>query len=131
MSINTNPDRIYVTRADRAMIHFDREEASSSGSGAFDVHLPSMGAALMDISMGGCCLRLPGFEVPAGFRPEHHISSIKLLHPELDNSPIKGRIVWSREKRLDVLIGVQFTKVEAATMDSIQAFVKQRLPPRE
>jgi c-di-GMP-binding flagellar brake protein YcgR len=124
MSVNTNPDRIYVPREYRATIHLDGEDPLSPQSSMHNVSIPGMGAALVDISTGGCCLRLPGFEVPFSVNPECHVSSIKLLHPDLDNAPIQGRIAWSREKPPYVLIGIQFTQIRPKTLESIRSYVE-------
>jgi hypothetical protein len=123
MSVNSNPDRIYVPHEYRATIHLDGEDPLSPQT-AHNVSIPGMGAALLDISTGGCCLRLPRFEVPFNVNPECHISSIKLLHPELDSTPIKGRIAWTKEDPAYVLIGVQFTQIRPGTLDSIRSYIE-------
>ena len=60
MSATTNPDRVYVNRQYRAKLRLDQEEAALFGASATsaNVALPGIGAALVDISAGGCCLRL-------------------------------------------------------------------------
>lgn len=123
MSASTNPDRIYVTREYRATVRLDQDDPLHPKPFMPDVSLPGMGAILMNISAGGCCLRLPRFEIPSSIRPGCQLSSIKLLHPTLDNSPIKGRIAWSREDPPYVLIGVQFMHIQSATQESIRSYI--------
>ena len=124
MSVSSNPDRIYATRQYRAKIHLNRDRSPQAHPSAHNVSIPGMGAALMDISAGGCCLRLSSHDVPFNVGPECHISSIKLLHPDLDSSPIKGRIAWSREDPPYVLVGIQFTQIQPATLESIHSYVE-------
>jgi len=117
MSVSTNPDRVYVNRQHRAKIRLDQGETRPSAS------LPGAGASLVDISPGGCCLRLIRSEVPDGVAPGSFLASIKLLHPDLDSTPIEGRIAWSREEPPSVLVGIQFTHVRPTTAVSIQTYV--------
>jgi len=117
MSVSTNPDRVYVNRQHRAKIRLDPDDRRLSAS------LPGAGAALVNISPGGCCLRLIRSELPSGIVPGSCLPSIKLLHPELDSTPMEGRVAWAREEAPNVLVGIQFTHVRTATLASIQAYV--------
>lgn len=117
MSVSTNPDRVYVNRQHRAKIRLDQ------GATRHSACIPGAGAALVDISPGGCCLRLTRSEAPDGIAPGSFLTAIKLLHPDLDSTPIEGRIAWSREEPPCVLVGVQFTHVRPTTLASIQAYV--------
>ena len=125
MSATTNPDRVYVNRQYRAKLRLDQEEAALFGASATsaNVALPGIGAALVDISAGGCCLRLTRCELPFDISPDCHISSIKLLHPDLDSTPLTGRIAWARVAPPHLLMGIQFTRIRPATLASIQAYL--------
>jgi c-di-GMP-binding flagellar brake protein YcgR len=86
-----------------------------------------LAAALLDISTGGCCLKLQGFDVPAGLAPGSLLSSIKLLHPTFDGTPITGRIAWRKDQPPHALLGVQFLDMRPITLQSVQSFVKSHL----
>jgi hypothetical protein len=126
MSATTNPDRVYVNRQYRAKIRLDQEETALFGPSTTgtQVALPSIGATLIDISAGGCCLRLTRCELPFDISSDSYISSIKLLHPELDSTPIQGRIAWSRVAPPHMLMGIQFTRIRPATLASIQVYLE-------
>lgn len=126
MSVNTNPDRVYVNRQYRAKLRLVDDDPASPGPATCNVGLPGMGAALVDISTGGCCLRLVRSDIMYSLDPDRHIPSIKLLHPDLESSPIGGRIAWSKEDPPYVFIGIQFTHVRPATLDSIHSYIETR-----
>jgi c-di-GMP-binding flagellar brake protein YcgR len=128
MSLVTNPDRIYVTREYRAKIRLDQGEVAAPSSSFAGGSLPGLGAALMNLSTGGCCLRIARSELPFGLHPEHHYPSIKLLHPELDSSPIRGRVAWFREEPPHLLVGIQFLQMQPETQQSIQAYLGTQHP---
>jgi hypothetical protein len=117
MSVSTNPDRIYVNRQHRAKLRLDADGTRPSAA------LPGLGAALVNISAGGCCLRLIRSELPDGFAPGCYLPSLKLLHPELDSTPIEGRIAWLREEPPHMMVGIEFEHVRAITMASIRAYL--------
>jgi hypothetical protein len=118
MSVSTNPDRIYVNRQHRAKLRLDADGRRPSAA------LPGMGAALVNISLGGCCLRLVRSELPEGLAPGCYLPSLKLLHPELDSTPIEGRIAWLRDERPHLLVGIEFAHVRAVTLASIRAYLE-------
>lgn len=126
MSLSTNPDRVYVNRQYRAKLRLVDDDPASQQTAACNVSLPGMGAVLIDISTGGCCLRLIRSDVPYNVDPDRHIPSIKLLHPDLEGSPIGGRIAWSRDAPPYVLLGIQFTHIRPATLDSIHSYIETR-----
>lgn len=122
MTVQANPDRIPVSREFRATLHLSRSEGSHLA--ALDVSLPGVGAALLNISLGGCCVRLPRYDLPFRLDPGSHISSLRLLHPQLESSPIQGRIVWSTEVPPNILIGIQFMQIRPSTLESIRLLVE-------
>ncbi len=124
MSAATNPDRAYVPREYRASVRMSPEDLLSSHIAFQDSGIPSLGAALLNISPGGCCLRFMGFDLPAQLASGSLISSLKLLHPALDRRPIRGRVAWRRDSHPHTLIGVQFLEVPPETRTSIQAFLE-------
>lgn len=123
MSVATNPDRAYVPREYRASIRMTPDDLLSSHIAFQDAGIPSLGAALLNISPGGCCLRFMGFDLPGGLVPGTLISSLKLLHPALDRRPIRGRVAWRSEAHPYTLIGVQFLEVAPETHVSIRSFL--------
>ncbi len=124
MSVGSNPDRIYVPRQFRAKIRLDHDVSTQPQTSVHNVSLPGMGAALMDISASGCCLRISRGDFPFSSSPERHISSIKLLHPDLESTPIGGRIAWYRDDPPFILIGIQFTHIRPMTLESIHSYVE-------
>lgn len=128
MSVSSNPDRVYVSREYRAKIRLNQDDAEHPRPSVHDVGLPGMGATLLDISAGGCCLRLAHCDTPLQLGPEHTLSSIKLLHPDLEASPIGGRIAWSRTAPPHVLLGIQFTHIQPSTLASIQRYLETHRP---
>jgi c-di-GMP-binding flagellar brake protein YcgR len=129
MSVITNPDRRYVTREYRAKIQLAGEALQGSPASPHNVILPGLGAALVNLSMGGCCLRIVRSDSPFNFHPDHQFPSIKLLHPGLESSPIRGRVAWSREEPPHLLIGVQFLLMQKETRTAIQSYLGVGHPP--
>ncbi len=124
MSVATNPDRAYVPREYRASVRMTPDDLFSSHIAFQDTGVPSLGAALLNISPGGCCLRFMKFDLPTHLAAGSLISSLKLLHPALDRRPIRGRVAWRAESHPHTLIGVQFLEVSPETRASIQAFLE-------
>lgn len=124
MSAATNPDRAYVPREYRASIRMTPEDLLSSHIAFQEAGIPSLGAALLNISPGGCCLRFIVFDLPGTLAPGTLISSLKLLHPALDRRPIRGRVAWRREAHPHILVGVQFLEVSPETQTSIRTFLE-------
>lgn len=127
MSAHTNQDRIYVPREYRARIRVARDEAASSRFLSQDATFMGLGAALLDISIGGCCLKLLRFDVPVDLAPGSLLSSIKLLHPAFDGSPISARIAWRNDEPPHVLLGIQFLDMRPTTLESVRSFVESNL----
>lgn len=130
MSANTNPDRIYVDRQHRAKIrmvaHLLPWPSGPSGGEAQEL---GFGAILVNLSPGGCCLQIPSHDCPPDLTPGCPMSSIKLLHPNLDSTPIKGRVAWTRGEPPYVLAGIQFMQLHSATERSIRSYLKDLTPP--
>lgn len=124
MSVATNPDRAYVPREYRASVRMSPDDLLSSHIAFQDAGIPNLGAALLNISPGGCCLRFMGFDLPGDLAPGTLISSLKLLHPALDRRPIRGRVAWRAEAHPHTLIGVQFLEVSTETRTSIETFLE-------
>ena len=124
MSVNTNPDRIYVDRQYRAKIRMAHDDATHSCAFPDDVILLNMGATLVNISAGGCCLRLSRSDLPFAVSPGCYIPFIKLLHPNLDSPPVKGRVAWSKEEPHHVLVGIQFTELHPEALKSIHSYTE-------
>jgi len=92
-----------------------------------DAGVSGLGAALVNLSPGGCCLRFMLFELPAALTRGSLLSSLKLLHPSLDRRPIRGRIAWRTDASPHALIGVQFLDMHQETLASIHRFLEASL----
>ena len=90
---------------------------------------------LLDMSAGGCCLRLPQ-ALSEGFRKGAALDEFHFVHPDLPQGVLQGRVKWVLGRNAGAaaatgprycLVGVEFALITAGLAQAIESYVASRL----
>jgi hypothetical protein len=94
-------------------------------------------ADLLDLSTGGCCLRLP-LDSCGEIRQGAELDEFHFVHPELPKGVLRGRVKWVLGRSPGALeagapgryclVGVAFLETPDAVAGAIAAYVASHLP---
>jgi c-di-GMP-binding flagellar brake protein YcgR len=85
------------------------------------VHSPDMQGEILDLSVGGCCIRT-SLKVKPQVGSEY---LIRLIHPDISTKVILCKIAWIAVEGETYRIGIQFITIHSTDLERLTSYIEK------